>query len=621
VKGTTGRLLKVDLSTGESFSEPVPSGWYDQFLAGDGLAARLLWELVPPGIDPYDPANALILAPGLFAGTPFPTGGKCVFMSKSPMSGSIAESVMGGSVGAELKRAGYDALVITGAAASPAYLLIEDDRVELHPAEHVWGMMIDDADDALHEAHTWSHRVACIGPAGERLVRFACISCEDRQAGRSGLGAVMGSKLLKAVVVRGTGDVKVADPEKFMDLAIKYYGKIRADPAVKGDAKHGTGGFMEWVNREKGTFPTHNWREGVFEQRGEIIPQSWSEKGYVKKNKACYACGKACGRVFKVERGPYAGTKVEGPEYETLYSLGGECGNPDVEALAHANMLCDQYGMDTISGGVAVGFAMELYEKGIIGPGDTELELRFGNPEAMVKMLHSIGKREGLGDVLAEGTMRAAEAIGKGSDYYAMHTLGLEFPAYDARGLKAMALGFMTSTRGGCHLRSGAYLLDMLGKFWLFEGVDRFSPEGKGREVRLMEDLMSVYDSLGVCKFSRRYFVPGNLGPFMRALTGEEWPENKLLALGERVSNLRRLFNVREGIGRESMRLPERLATEPLPSGPAEGHVVSRQEQERMLDDYFAERGWDAEGVPTPEKLRELGLDGLAFDVPENGYI
>ncbi len=607
MKGFAGRILEIDLTSRAVEKSPLPESLVRTYLGGTGFAARFLYDNVPSNADALGPSNVLILAPGLLNGFPVPTGGKVLFCAKSPLTGTIAESVMGARLGSELKRAGYDLLLVSGMSDSPCYILIDDEDVGIRDAGDLWGKDTRATAEDIRRTEG-DAVVACIGIAGENLVRYANIDCEDRQSGRGGLGAVMGSKRLKAIAVKGTGDLIPHDADKLMDLCLRYYERMIESAAFNDDTKYGTGEFLEWMNSEKGTFPTRNWREGVFDDREKIDPYHWAPL-YTKRNNACLACPKPCGRIFGIDEGKYAGLRIDGIEYELLYSLGGLCGMGNIEELARANELCDLHGLDGISAGAAVAFAMDLFQDGILTREDTGgLDLEFGDPEAELKLIEMIARREGLGDVLAEGVKKASERIGKGSEDYAVHVKGMEPPAYDVRGIKGMALAFMTSSRGACHLRSCAYALELTGKFWKFEGVDRFSTEGKGVEIKELEDMMTIYDVLGVCKFSRGFFLAEGFVDILRSVTGLEFSESEILGLGERVNNLKHMFNLREGLTRDHFRLPKRLLTLPIPEGASKGHVVTEEEMNKMLDDYFEARGWNKEGLPTEEKISDLDL-------------
>ncbi|MEE9223837.1 MAG: aldehyde ferredoxin oxidoreductase family protein [Thermoplasmata archaeon] len=608
MKGYGGSILHVDLGTGKISKEALPDEMVQKYLGGAGFAVRLLYDRSRPKHDAFDPSNPLIVTPGLFDGFGVPTGGKVVFCTKSPLTGLIGDSVMGGSIGSELKHAGYDAVVITGRAKEPSYLLIDNDDVEIEDASDLWGSIVPVTAEKVKEREG-DVKVASIGPAGENRVRYASVDCDDRQAGRTGVGAVMGSKNLKAIAVRGTKDLVPHDPKALLDLNLEYLNKMTESSAYESDTKYGTGEFLEWINADRGVFPTRNWKEGMFDQRKEIDPYHWAPI-YMKKNKACFSCSKPCGRLFTIDEGEFAGLAIDGIEYETLYSLGGVCGTGDIEKVAKGNEICDHEGMDTISAGDAIGFAMDLYENGILTREETSgMDLNFGNSDAELRLLEMIAKREGLGDILADGVKMAAERIGKGADKYAVHVKGMEPPAYDVRGIKGMALAFMTSTRGACHLRTCAYALELTGKFWKFKDVDRFSSEGKGEEIMDMEDLVVLYDALGMCKFSRGYFLAEGFTDVIEAVTGAEISEEELLRTGERINNLKQLYNLREGMTRQDYVLPKKITSIPIPEGESKGHLVTVEEMNRMLDDYFMARRWGTNSVPTREKLNELGID------------
>lgn len=599
-----GKILTVDLSKKEGKRQKIGDSFALKYLGGDGFGAYFLNKFVPGDADPLGKDNVLVMAPGTLVGTAAPTAGKTGFYAKSPLTGGWGEGVMGGRIGFALKQAGYDALIITGMADKPSYLIIDDDEVMVKSAEHLWGMNTRETSERIKKDEG-DVIVASIGPGGEKRVRYAVIDSDERQAGRGGLGAVMGSKNLKAIAIRGSRDIKVADPKKMMKLLDKWYNIMIESPAFNDDGKYGTGEFLEWMNAERGTFPTRNWREGVFDKRKEIDPYYWAPR-YTIKNKACMQCVKPCGKAFVI-KGKYDG-QLDGIEYETLFSLGGNCGNPSVEALAKANELCDLYGIDTISAGGAIGFAMDLYENGIIDRKMAGMELEFGNSSAVVELVEKIGNREGFGDVLAEGVKRAAEKIGKDASKYAVHVRGMEPPAYDVRGIKGMGLAFMSSPRGACHLRSGAYALELTGKFWKYDGVDRFSAEDKGHEIADMEDFMAIYDALGVCKFSRGMFLLEGFAELLEAAIGEKMGEDRLLVVGERINNMKHIFNIKCGWTKEDSKLPPKMRI-PIPEGVAKGSFISEKEEKKMLSDYFDARGWDRKGIPKDKKLKELELE------------
>jgi len=609
MKGYTGKILKIDLTTGKSSTRTFDESHVRKYLGGQGFAVELVYHGVPKGTDAFDAKNVLAMAGGAFDGFPIGTGGKVAWAAKSPATNTLAESIMGGSIGPELKHAGYDALEVVGKADAPSYIFIEDERVEVNDASDLWGKDTREVPEMLKKRHGWDVKVACIGVAGEKLSKIACIDCDDRQAGRAGLGAVMGSKNLKAIVIRGTNDLTVHDPKKLLALALQYQKIYEAAGSWVEDTKYGTGEFLGWINKDRGVFPTRNWQESVFNEREKIDPYYWATR-YVTKNKACFACTKPCGKLFEVKEGKFKGVAIDGIEYETLYSLGGTCGNSDVESVARANELCDLLGMDTISAGVTVGFAMELFQRGIVTEEEAGVNLAWSNAsDAVPQMIELMGNRKGFGDILADGVKVAAQKIRKGSERYAIHTKGMEPPAYDVRGMKGHGLSFMTSTRGACHLRAGFYAPELVGKFWKWEGIDRFSAVGKGPMVATMENFMCVYDSVGLCKFSRGFYLIAKLPEVLEAITGLKFTEDELLKIGERIHNMKGNFNAREGVTRKDWLLPPRILEDPIPEGVAKGHKISVEEMNLMLDDYMKARNWTSDGVPTPEKLKELGID------------
>ena len=608
-----GTILVVDVGTGEVSRRSLGAEEARLWLGGAGLGAYLVYTMVPADADPLGPDNMVVFTPGLVNGAPFITPGKCTFTAKSPLTGTVGDATMGGRIGALTRHAGYDAIVIRGSATKPVTVIVDDDEVRFRPSSDLWGLDTRRTSDALREELGQAFAVATIGVAGENMVRYANVDCDDRQSGRSGLGAVLGSKRVKAIAVPGTKRLRVAHEEELTALLAINHRRLSEYSSWQGDRDNGTGGFTDWVNEERGTFPTRNWQQSVYEERDRIVPQHWAPI-YGVRSKACYGCMKPCGKLLHVDDGPYSGTVVDGVEYETIYSLGGQIANPDPELLAHLNELCDVLGLDTISAGVVVGWAMEASERGMLTAFDLGgLDVTFDNPECAPDLLRRIAHREGIGDLLAEGVARASAIIGQGSESFAIHVKGLEPPAYDVRGMKTLALGFAVSPRGADHLKSGAYLVDLMGKFGPFKGVDRFSPEGRGVMVKHLEDLFAVYDCIGVCKFARRLYTNADLADAVRVVTGQTLSEEELFEVGERITNIRRLFNCREGMSRKDDTLPPRVMSEPIAEGPSKGHLVPEEELQSMLDDYYRERGWDDQGRPTVDKLEELGIGDLAY--------
>ena len=607
-----GRILYVDLSTGKVKTEQLTEETAKKYIGGIGLGIRLLMENSKPGKDAFSPETPLIFATGPLSGTMGPTAGNgYAVVSKSPATGGIAESKAHGFFGPELKRAGYDAIVFTGKSEKLVYAWIDDDTVQLLDAEQLRGKSPYETDTAIRE-ELGDHyiRVSAIGEAGEKLVRFAAIiNDEFRAIGRTGMGAVMGSKNLKAVAIRGTQDVNVADLEGFKEF-IKMIHERMKGPATR---KYRTLGTPEnvLVLNSLAALPTRNFTDATFEG-AEKVSGEYLNEHFVKKIVGCATCAMRCDHIAVVPEGPYKGSTSR-MEFECLWALGPSCGVDRLDAIIEAMRLCNYYGVDGISAGVTVGFAMDLYEHGLITKEKADgIDLRFGNHEALIETIKKIGSREGwLGDILGEGTKRAAEKIGKDAYKYACHIKGLELPGYDIRGLKTAALGFAVSFRGACHLRSGAYSPDVKGK------VDRFKIEkGRGPIIMDNEDQYNVIDSLILCKFSRGTYYDGldDMAKYYTLATGIEVTPEDLRKAGERINNLARLFNVREGVGtREFDTLPYKIMNVPIPDeGVAKGAVVNKQEFELGLDDYYATRGWSREGIPTVEKLKELDLEEFA---------
>ena len=619
--GYAGKILYIDISKKKHKVVDVKESFARKYLGGIGFATRILYDLLKEKVDAFDARNPIIISPGLLTGFGVPTFSKVVFASKSPLTGGFSRSVAGGRIGPALKYAGYDTVVIQGRCRKPIYIFIDDDRVEFRKAEDLWGLSTRETEERLkEEIGDKTVATAVIGPAGENLSLISCIDCEERQAGRTGLGAIMGAKKIKAIAVRGSKDLIPYDPDKLLEMLPKIYKECVTHPAYEWDVNWGTAEFIDWMNRERGTFPVKNFQEGFFKdayaklKEGEKMPLDpyyWVPK-YSVRNRACPSCVKPCGKVFKSRD-----LIVEGPEYETLYSLGGACGVDDIETVAKAHLLCDLYGLDGISAGVTIGWAMECYEKGLLTKEDTDgIELKFGNGEAMLKAIEAIAYRKGkLGKLLADGVRKAARKLGKGSSRFAIHVKGLELPAYDVRGIKGMALAVAVSTRGACHLTACIYGTELVGKWWKFENIDRLSAENKGYEVKVHEDLMALYDALGLCKFSRHIFFAEKLPEIVNAITGFNVDTAYLMTVGERIYNIQRAFNIKQGFTRKDDTLPYRIMHDPIPEGPSKGSYVKPSELRKMLDEYYMARGWSEEGVPTKVKLVTLDLEDIAEEI------
>ncbi len=598
-----GKILKINLTEKKMEVETIPEDVIRKFIGGRGLASYYLYKLMDPKADPLSPENVLIFATGPLTGTAAPSGGRYMVVCKSPLTGLIACSNSGGNFGAELKAAGYDMIIVQGKADEPVYLAIKDDQVEIKSASHLWGLDTHTTTDKLLEEFGDERaKVACIGPAGEKLVKIACvINDKHRAAGRSGVGAVMGSKNLKAIVVRGSKRPEAPDRDAFMNVVREKVEKIRKNPVTgEGLPKLGTKVLDNIIN-ENGLYPTRNFQTGVFEGTAEVCGEALVEKGYLKKNKGCYACPIQCGRYVELP----TGKKGEGPEYETGWAFGACCGVKDLIAITEANFLCNELGLDTISTGVTIACAMELYEKGYIPKDDLAKgpELRFGSSEAIVYYTRAIAYREGLGDKMAEGSYRLAEAYGHPE--LSMSVKKQELPAYDPRGVYGHALGYATSNRGGCHVRQYLISPEVLG---VPEKLDPLTTKDKPQWVKIFQELTAVIDSSGMCLFTSFALSADDYRDLIAAGTGFDYTVEELLKCGERIWNLERLFNLKAGMDPAEDTLPKRFLEEPMPEGPKKGSVVPLAE---MLKEYYAIRGWDEKGYPTQEKLAELGLDNL----------
>ena len=608
--GYAGRILHVDLTTGETHTEKLTTEYAKKYIGGIGLGMRLWLDNSQPNLDPLTPQNPLVLALGPISGTMFPTGGNGhAFVAKSPETFAIGEAVAHGTFGAELKRAGYDAIIITGKAEKPTYLWIDDDSTQLLDATHLMGKSPAQTEETIKtELCDYYIRVAAIGIAGEKLTRIASIINEKtRAAGRTGLGAVMGSKNLKAIAVRGTHDIIPAKPDQFMDMTQEFHERMKG-PATK---KYRTLGTPENVLVHNALYcmPTRNYNNAHFEEAEKVSGETLNEK-YVAKIIGCNSCAMRCEHEVVIPEGPYKGTLTR-MEYETLWAMGPYCGISRLDTIIKAMELANYYGMDAISTGVIVGFTMDCYENGILTKKDLDgIEANFGNSEALIQLIEKIGNRQGIGDILAEGVRIAAKKIGKGAEKLAQHIKGLEVTGYDLRCLKTAALGFAVSFRGADHNRHGAYAFDVKGK------VDRLKAEkGRGKMVRDMEDTYAVIDSLIICKFSRGTYYKGlvEMAKLYNLVTGIDMTAEELKRSGERINTIARVINIREGLGRKDDTLPWKVMNMPIPDeGPVKGAVVTQKELDLLLDDYYESRGWTLEGVPTTAKLKELGMDDLA---------
>lgn len=605
--GYAGRVLFVDLTTGNTRTEKLSEETAKKYIGGIGLGMKLWLTHSKAGVEPLSAENPLVLALGPVSGTMFPTGGNGhAFISKSPATNGVGEAVSHGTFGAELKRAGYDAVVFIGKAEKPVYLWIDDDSVQLLDASQVWGKSPSETEDAIKdELGDYYVRVASIGLAGEKLSKIANIINEKtRAAGRTGLGAVMGSKNLKAIAVRGTQDITVAKPDEFMDMVKEFHERMKG-PAAQ---KYRTLGTPENVMIQNALFcmPTRNYTNAHFENAEKVSGEVLNER-YIAKIIACNSCAMRCEHEAVVKEGPYKGTMAR-IEYDSIWALGPNCGVDKLDAIIKAAELCNYYGLDAQSTGVTVSFVMDCHEKGILTHEELGgIDAHFGNAEALVQLIEKIGKREGIGNILADGVKDAAEKIGKNSMELAQHIKGLEVTGYDVRCLKTAALGFAVSFRGADHNRSGAFAVDMKGK------VDRLKAEkGRGKIVKDLEDTYNLIDSLIICKNAKGtlYKELEDMAKLYNTVTGAEMAPQDFALAGERIQTLAKLINIREGLSRKDDTLPWKAMNLPIPDdGPVKGAVVTQEELDLLLDDYYSSRGWTLEGVPTKEKLQQLGLD------------
>jgi aldehyde:ferredoxin oxidoreductase len=610
--GWTGKLLRVDLTHQRIAVEDLNEQWAREYVGGRGVGARYLYDEVDPQVDPLARENKLIFATGPLTGTNASCGARYMVVTKGPLTGAITTSNSGGKWGPELKFAGYDMIIFEGRSERPVYLWIFDDQVELRSAEHLWGKGVFETEDTLKaETGLPDCAIAAIGPAGENRVLFAAIVNEKfRAAGRSGVGAVMGSKNLKAIAVRGTGAVQIARPAEMMRAQWAMKQDLQEAPlTAEGLPQYGTLSLMNVIN-EHGALPTNNYQQAQFDRAEKISGEELRETR-LASNKACFACTIACGRVSRISDegvGRYAvNTSVhnwkhatEGPEYENAWSLGADCGIDDLDAILKANTLCNDLGLDPISLGATIAAAMELYEKGVIDDSQTGMPLRFGSGEAMVALTEMTAYREGFGDDLAEGSKRLADKYHRPEVF--MGVKGQEFPAYDPRAIQGMGLGYATSNRGACHLRAYTVSAEIIG---IPSQVDPRTTEGKAELAIAFQNISTAVDATGLCLFLTFGTTLERIRPILTAATGIELDDAEMVRVGERIWNLERVWNMRAGLTAADDKLPKRMLEEPIPSGPAKGEVNRLSE---MLPDYYRERGWSAAGEPSADKLRELGI-------------
>ena len=608
------RILRVNLSEGTCKEEPTNLEWASQYLGQRGLATKYLMEETDPKVDALSPSNNLIIATGPLTGTNASTGGRWSVITKSPLTGAIACSNSGGYFGGELKLAGWDMIIFEGKSPKPVYLYINNDEARLESADELWGQSVWQTEPALKKKHGDENiKVCSIGKAGENQVLYAAVVNDlDRAAGRSGVGAVMGSKNLKAVAVRGTKGVQVNDPKAFMK-ATNEGKKILSENPVTGTGlpTYGTQVLMNVIN-ESGALPTRNFRDVQFESAGKISGEAMNEpdeNGHqnLVRNAACFACTIQCQRVSKINPNhPLVKDRPEyhhesgGLEYENAWSLGAATGTGDLDALTLANFLCNEHGLDPITLGSTIAAAMELYDIGAISEKEVGFPLKFGDAEALVKLTEMTCKGEGFGKELGLGSKRLTAKYGHPD--LSMTVKGQEFPAYDPRGIQGMALSYATSNRGACHLRGYAVSAEILG---IPEKTDPLSTDGKAELVKAFQDVTAVVDSAGLCLFTTFAYSPNEIQSQVQAACEGDFSLDNILKIGERIWNLERQYNLAAGLTAADDTLPKRLLTEAAKSGPAEGKVA---ELDKMLPQYYELRGWSSDGKPTGETLQRLGL-------------
>ena len=578
-------ILRVNLSSGKAMREPLNRAWAEKYFGGRGLGAKYLYEELKGGVDPLSPYNKIILATGPLSGTIVPCSGKLAVISKSPATGAIVDSSIGGTFASQLKFAGYDLLIIEGRAKKPVYVNIKDDAVEIHSAGHLWGKGIGETERALHEKHGANTAVLSIGPAGENLVPFSCAGSENRQAGRGGIGSIMGSKNLKAITCSGSKDVTVPDMLRFLELIKRLMHEDVLSNTNQWVYLTGTPMIVDMSNAA-GILPTRNYQDGMFEGARNINAERIQNLRPEKR--ACFTCALGCGNYLR-----FKGGGVEGPEYETLALAGSGCGIDNLEAIARFNAECDELGMDTISLGNVISFAMEMTEKGI-----KDFGLRFGDVATYLKMPHLVAFKEGIGQELSLGVRQLSQRYG--GEEFAMQVKGLELPGYDPRGSWGMGLAYATASRGGCHMSAWPVADEAFGK------INPFTIEGKAQMVITGQHYNAIKFSLILCDFWALSL--DTMSQIMSCVLNRDVPVSELEVAGERIWNMLRLFNVREGFKITDDSLPERIFKDALKSGTPAGRVLPREQFDTMLQEYYQLRGWDREGIPTPEKLAQLNV-------------
>lgn len=600
-KGYIGKLLQVDLSTGAVDEQPLVEAWAEQFLGGRGLATHLLYQRLPPRAQPYDEGNDVLILTGPAAGTSFPTGSRLALSTISPLTGTLTTGYMGGHWAPELKYAGWDGVLLTGRAEKPVALVIRDASAKLVDATAQWGMDTQETQAAMAESHGRGFKTMCIGPAGENLVRYAAIAHEQHLIGRGGAGAILGHKRVKAICVEGSGGVEVAaSPDRFGQRMRAMQSIVQQDPIALRFRQIGTASGIPKKNGI-GALPTRNFQAGTFEHVDQYGPEPL--KDLIRRFESCAQCPISCGSVveFEYQDGSVVSERLE---HESHWSLGPLCDIGDLKATLKASDTCDRLGLDTVSAGVTIAFAMEARQNGLLKDSELDgLDLSWGNASLLDPLLLRIARREGIGDLLAEGVRLVAARLENGSEHYAMHVKGLELPAFEPRAFTGMGLNLATASRGADHNRAFTIAAEFYG---ILGDLDRFEHQGKAQMVKDLQDFSAVIDSIIACMFTIDFSTDVEL--FCEAInliTGMPIDRTEYYRIGERINNLERLFNLRQGFGWADDALPARIRTEAMVSA---GDRATPLDLSHMLQEYYSLRGWDDRGVPTPEKLAALGL-------------
>jgi len=624
LNGYAGTILRIDLTNEKIEKQPLPAELAENFIGGRGFVAKTLFDELPAGADPLGPENLFIAASGPLSGQFMPASGKTHFGCKSPATGGYGDSNLGGHFGPALKYAGYDMMILTGRAAVPSMIVIEDEKVTLEPAGDLWGMGSLSAETRLKAEMGEDFQILTIGPAGENGIAFACITHDfGRQAGRVGIGSVLGSKNIKAVAVKGTGSIPVNDPKALLEEGKRAYRDVRAKPGFTGWTPEGTAGITDWVTRV-GALPTKNFQTSYWDRHAKINGAAILRELKIT-DKGCYCCPTPCGKYGKAKTG-LGEVYVEGPEFETISLLGSNCLIDEISEIAYANYVCDELGLDTISAGVVCSWAIECYEKGLLDREAIGKDVQFGDLASVVHLLECIARREGVGDLLAGGVKSAAQKLGQGSEAFAIHVKGLEWSGYECRNAPGMMLAYMTSDIGAHHARawvlghdlagSSGSVHDLISSEGEAEPLPKSEVVGRAANVIASQHLRPLFDLLGICRlqFMELGFEVEHYERLYEVVTGRRMSWEEMLSVSEKVWQLTRSISAREipGFGRSWDYPPERLMSEPVPDGPNQGHCITRKEVDILLDEYYAMRGWDANGIPKAETLRQFGLEEIA---------